>query len=239
VVEVEERGLSALEEDRLVGVECLVEHLDRVDHVRGESGAEFGELLHHTVDEQRLATEGGDLGVVVDALGTHRIGECGWVEHVARTEADASCLVGIGGSDALERRADLLVAATRLVQRIEALVPREDQVRLAADPELGAADAATFEGVDLAEQGGEVDDDPVPDDGDDVRIEHPARDQLQGVALAADDDGVTGVVPALIADDVAVLGGEQVDDLCLALVTPLGSNDNGDGHGTLLGRKGT
>ena len=64
----------------------------------------------------------------------------------------------------------------------------------------------------------------------------PLGHQLQGVALAADDDGVAGVVATLVAHDVAVLLGEQVDDLGLALVTPLGPDDDGDGH---IGADGT
>ena len=41
--------------------------------------------------------------------------------------------------------------------------------------------------------------------------------------VTIDDDGVAGVVATLVAgDDVEVLG-EPVDDLALALVTPLGA----------------
>ena len=58
----------------------------------------------------------------------------------------------------------------------------------------------------------------------------PLGDELEGVALTADDDRVAGVVPALVAHDVAVLLGEQVDDLGLALVAPLGADDDGDRH---------
>ena len=61
-------------------------------------------------------------------------------------------------------------------------------------------------------------------------VQHAARDELQRVPLAADDDGVTGVVAALVAHHVGVLLGEQIDDLRLALVTPLGADDDGDGH---------
>ena len=77
---------------------------------------------------------------------------------------------------------------------------------------------------------------PLPITGHDVVVEDAARDQLEGVAVAADDDGVPGVVATLVAHDVAVLLGQQVDDLGLALVTPLGADDDGDGHGTLPGR---
>ena len=90
--------------------------------------------------------------------------------------------------------------------------------------------AAGLERVDLANSVGQVDHDAVADHRDDVVVEDAARHELQGVALAADDDRVAGVVAALVAHDVAVLLGQQVDDLGLALVAPLGADDDGDGH---------
>ena len=79
---------------------------------------------------------------------------------------------------------------------------------------------------------------PLRDDRHDVVVQDAARDQLQRVALVADDHGVPGVVTALVAHDVAVLLRQQVDDLGLALVAPLGANDDGDRHGTLLAELG-
>ena len=63
-----------------------------------------------------------------------------------------------------------------------------------------------------------------------MRVEHAAGDELQGVTLTAHDDRVAGVVTTLVAHHVGVLLGEQIDDLRLALVTPLGADDDGDRH---------
>ena len=75
-----------------------------------------------------------------------------------------------------------------------------------------------------------VDDHAVADHRRDVVVEHAARDQLEGERLAVDDDGVPGVVAALVAHDHRHLFGEEVGELALALVTPLGSDDDGGGH---------
>ena len=71
---------------------------------------------------------------------------------------------------------------------------------------------------------------PLPITGTTWSYRMPLGIELEGVALTADHDGVAGVVAALVAHDVAVLLGEQVDDLGLALVAPLGADDDGDGH---------
>jgi len=43
--------------------------------------------------------------------------------------------------------------------------------------------------------------------------------------LAVDDERMTGVVTALVADDNVRVAGEQIDDLAFAFVTPLGADD--------------
>ena len=63
-------------------------------------------------------------------------------------------------------------------------------------------------------------------------VEDPARDELQGESLAAHDDRVTGVVATLVAHDNAHVFGEEVGELALSLVAPLGSDHHGRGHVT-------
>ena len=51
------------------------------------------------------------------------------------------------------------------------------------------------------------------------------RQQGQLVGLVADDQRMAGIVPALEAHDDVGPVGEPIDDLALALVTPLGADD--------------
>ena len=53
---------------------------------------------------------------------------------------------------------------------------------------------------------------------------------MQDVFLAADDDGVPGVVAALGAHDDVRLLGEHVDDFAFAFVAPLGADQDRIGH---------
>jgi hypothetical protein len=90
--------------------------------------------------------------------------------------------------------------------------------------------------TELADQYLRVDDAPGPDRarlaGDD-----PARDLADFVGLPVDDDRVARVRAALItADEVGVLS-EEIDDLALALVAPLGADDDGGRHGAQSGRR--
>jgi hypothetical protein len=52
------------------------------------------------------------------------------------------------------------------------------------------------------------------------------RNQVQDGLLAADDQRVAGVVTALEAHDGADFPGKQIDDLALAFIAPLGTEND-------------
>ena len=59
-----------------------------------------------------------------------------------------------------------------------------------------------------------------------ARMQDAGRNQRQHRLDAVDDERVAGVVPALEARDRADAFGQQVDDLALAFVAPLGADDD-------------
>ena len=75
-----------------------------------------------------------------------------------------------------------------------------------------------------------VDHDAVADHAALAGVEDPGRDQVELPRLAVADDRVAGVVAALEAHDGVGVLGEQVDDLALALVAPLGADDHDAWH---------
>ena len=83
-----------------------------------------------------------------------------------------------------------------------------------------------FSALDLLVQHARVDHHAVADRADLARVEDPRRDQVELEHLVVADDRVAGVVAALEADHEVGLLGEQVGDLPLALVAPLGADDH-------------
>jgi probable phosphoglycerate mutase len=156
------------------------------------------------------------------------------VEQVLDPQADAGRLVGVGRADTPLGGAQAVLAQLALGEAVELGVVRHDQVGVAADLEPGAVDAAGLEPVDLGHQHGGVDHHPVADHRSDPRVKNAAGHELQGEGFLADDDGVAGVVAALVADHDLHLLGEQIGQLALALVAPLGADDHGTGHARLL-----
>ncbi len=79
---------------------------------------------------------------------------------------------------------------------------------------------------DLLEQGLGRQDHPVADQATDARPQDPGGHQVQDSLDPVDDQGVTRVVAPLKSHHGGDPVSEQIDDLALALVTPLGANDD-------------
>ena len=84
--------------------------------------------------------------------------------------------------------------------------------------------------VDFLQQAGRIEDHAGGDHALDLGAENAAGDERELEGLAAGDDGMAGVGPALVADDDIVLLGEQIDDLALGLIAPLQSDDTRGRH---------
>ena len=232
MVQVEEGGLRPLEEDVLAGLQRLVHQVDRVGDVRLQPGRQVVEVGGRDLVDGRRE-------LVVD-LGEHRrlvlehqrelLAEDLGVVEVLHADADAGCLVGVRRSDAALGGAEGVLAQVPLRHPVDQLVVREDQVGVARHLEPRAVDPAGLEHGDLVQQDLGVDHDAVPDDRGDVAVEHAARDQLEREGLPVHDERVTGVVAPLVAHHQVHLLGEEVGEPTLALVTPLGSDDDGRRH---------
>jgi len=115
-----------------------------------------------------------------------------------------------------------LPPAAVLARLVQGDVVRHDQRRRRADLQARThLDAVALELGDLLLQGRRVQHHAVADQAQRVGAQDAGRDQVQHGLLAADDQGVAGVVAALEAHDRADFLGQQVDDLALALVAPL------------------
>jgi hypothetical protein len=154
----------------------------------------------------------------------HGLGERRRVGEIADTYATPRDLVFVGGADAARGRADLALAAPRFAQQVQLAVVRQDEVRLVADEQaIADVDSRARELVDLCEERLRVDHDTVADHAGDAFVQNARRQQPQHELPAARVDGVPGVVSSLVSGDDGEVAGEEVDDLALAFIAPLGA----------------
>ena len=134
-----------------------------------------------------------------------------------------AALSRVAGADAAARGADPQLAEPRLARVVEQHVVGHDQVRVGGDLEPAHVDVAPLEALDLLEQHARVDHDPVADRARLAGVEDAGGDQVELELLVAAHDRVAGVVAALEADHEVGLLGEQVRDLPLSFIAPLGA----------------
>ena len=231
MIEVEQRGLRAFEEHALAVAQRTVDEQGRVRDVgpqplRVALGAR-DDLLQvercRAVDalEPDVLLGERDLDLLAQDLG---------VEQVLHSDAEPRRLVRVGRADAPPGRADLQVPEPSLAGAVDRDVPRHDQVRVPGDPHRVGRDAARLEIVELLDEDPRVDHAPGAEDAL-LAPEDPRGHVLELVRLAVRDDRVPGVRPTLVAADEIRMLRQQVDDLPLALVPPLGAHDDGGRHG--------
>ena len=149
------------------------------------------------------------------------------VEQLAEHDGLLLVLIGIDGRDAAQRGAVLLIFQAGLLQTVERAVEGEDDGGTLRDLQIlrRDADAVRTEIVDLAAQVFQIDDDAVAEHIHNALGENTGRDEMQGKLAVLIDDGMTGVVAALIANDNIIILCDEVDHAALAFIAPVDADD--------------
>ena len=134
MVDVEHRGLAALEHDDVAGVQRVVQQQRRVDTIGRQALGVREQVVDDLVDGDRATVEDLHQQVVLlveralDLLPQDVL-----VEEVLHADADAVDLVGVGRTDAAAGRADHALAEEALGDLVERAVVLRDDVRVRAD----------------------------------------------------------------------------------------------------------
>ena len=238
VVEVQEGALGAFQDDAFVLFQEVLHHLFGGAHAGAEAGGPLAALFQDGGGVQGLGVvDGGDDAVFHCHGGVDAVGEVVVVEEVAHTDAVAGGFVHIGGADALSGGADGGGAAGLFLEVVQEDVVGHNDVGAVADEEVVGVDALLLEGGDFGEEDIGVDDDAVADDAGDAGPADAGGDEVQLEFAPVVDDGVAGVVAAGVAHYAIGLSGKVVDDLALALVAPLPSDNGVSRHCSLCSWK--
>ena len=190
-INVEHGGVGTLDQNLLAVLEGLVGVLDGIDGHLIDALGDVAVELQLALDVDLEAGEGPHVvvGQVAEALL-----EVLEVAKIADADAVALDLGGVGRSDALFGGADLVPTEAVLKGAVDLLVEIKDQVGAVGnlDPAL-VLDATGREGIELIEEGGEMDDDTVANDAGGLVVEDARGKQMELVLLSLDDDGMTSV----------------------------------------------
>ena len=240
-IDVEHARLGAFEQDALALVEGVVEVFDRVGDERLELAGvaavppEDGRFVHalgaavpaESVGDfpqrrphRRGLVQLSQLEVDLFHPSVQPLAEQRRTVQVAHANAHARHLVAVARTDASARGSQRPVPG--LGQAFHDAVIRHDHMGAVGDLQpSGNCQAAALELVNLLDQQRWVHDHAVGDDARLAVADDPGRDQMEGIPLVTDDDGMAGVGPALVANDDVGIPGEGVKHLRLAFITPL------------------
>jgi hypothetical protein len=170
------------------------------------------------------------------------------VKEVAHAQTAAGHLGAVGWADALLGGACKMSAAGRLLrswrvrtnealaelyllEAIDLLVHVEHDMRAVGDVDAALGlEPMLLQRLELLEEARHVDDAAAADDVDAVGVDEARGQDVEVVRDAVGDNGVARVVTALgTAADLRFVC-EDVGELALAFVAPLGAEDNSDGH---------
>ena len=157
-------------------------------------------------------------------------GKAAGVAQVLRAQGAAGHFVFVGGADAPARGADFFAAAL-LARGFAGHVQRgvqgqDERAGFAHAQALAHLHAGFFQLGNFFQQLGRREHDAVADVARHARAHDAAGDEVQRRALAANDQGVARVVPALKAHHALRAFGEPVHQLAFAFIAPLGADDN-------------
>ena len=232
MIEVEEGGLRALEQDAVPGLERLVDHQRGVRDQRQDPGREAVEQFPRAGDVRRdpLRAPAEQLAVPGDQVGEPLVAILRMAQ-IPEPEAPAGRLVGVRRADAPAGGADPVLPEPFLLPRLDRPVHREDDLGPVREEQVGRGIApGRLQHLHFLEEGERVHDAAVADDGADARVEHRGGKQVQDELPASGDDRVSRVVAAPEPHHRVEARGEDVDELALPLVTPLGPDDRQSGH---------
>src|SRR5690554_2603003 len=228
VVDVQQRALGTLEHDIGTLAAQLVQTGSHVDYQGLQPVGKGQRLFQGLLEVDRL-----DLVIVLqhEVVVIQYLAELGGkalaMEQVTDAQAAAGYLVLVGRTDTTTGGADLGFAAGVLAGLIQRHVVGQDQRTGGAEAQAVAYRHATgFQPAHFLDQRFREQHHTVADVANDIFAQDPRGDQVQHCLFAIDHQGVAGLVTALIAHDGGYLIGQQIDDLALALITPLGAQDD-------------
>ena len=228
MVDVEQRALRAFEHHALALASVLIQQFGDIRHQRTQTFGKRLELGKGLSDIHGVAFKivlEREVMVLHDFLELVRERPC--IQQVGDTQPAARDLVLVRRADATASGADGVLATRLFARVVERHVMRQDQrAGLAHAQALDYLHAVLRKLVNFLEQRIHRQHHAVADKAHHAVAQYARGNQVQYRLLAVDDERMPGVVSALKTHHRMRAIGEQIDNFSLALVTPLGADDD-------------
>ncbi len=228
-VDVEQGSLRALKQNLLASLVSLESNNGSVRHVLRKllaialvfliDSVQVACLAAVNLCDDKVLQLAGFLDLLLQHLGVYQ---------VVHADTDTLVLVGVAGADSSAGGADIhagLLGLKFLGQLVEKSVPRHDDVCTRVNTQIIAGNAALIHALYFFKKYGRVNHNAAADKAESFGVQDSGGEQVELVNLVAVNYGVTSVVSAAGTYYDISLRSHDVDDLSLALVAPLGSDN--------------
>ena len=177
-----------------------MQHVDSVGNIRNKSLSKHYKSCDYFFYIKRLTANRLEHCKGCRCALAHQLLKTSQVTHISCTNTYPQRFVRVCGSNSLQSCTDLCITESIFGNSIKRLVPRKNKLSKARDFQSRAGHTTTFQNINLVKQRRHVDNDSVANYRSDVFVQDSARNKLQCIALIAYDNGMAGVVSALIAN---------------------------------------
>ena len=227
MIDVEQRRLRALQQDRSSGGSFLVKKVAGISYERSETFYKFRSFVKDLLSIQRLSAIGLD-----ETVGVFQVALNARTQHLRRQSirdpnTPAAGFVFVRGPDPAQCRANPFITQTLFAGVIQRAMIRKNQMRARTDLHSLRRyhNPLSHQSIGFFEEGFRIDHHAVAQHARFSLVHDAGRQQVEHKGLVTDLNRMARVMPALITgDDVEALG-EQVDNLALAFIAPLGADD--------------
>ena len=236
-VNVAQRAELGFEHDALAGLFSLIEVLAGIADVRCKLRAEFAAPRQHILKLIRFRAVDILNGQVLPLQNAGQpLFKIRRVQKLPHHDGLLLIFVGIDRRDAAQGRAVFLILQTGFLQTVERTMVREDDGGALGNFEILRRNghARVLQRLNFTAQALQIDHDAVAQHVYNARQADAGGDEMKGEFAVLIHDGVARVVAALIPHDAVEVPSDQVADLALALIAPLGSNQHCRAHELLL-----
>ena len=149
-----------------------------------------------------------------------------FVHEIAHADTDTVDLICIAGSDAVLCGPDLAAPFSGFFCLIDTDMVWEYHLGAGGNLEMSGIDALIFQPFHFFEKTLRVHDYAGPDNADGAGIHNARGHQAKRICLASRNDCMTCVIAALGTNDYICLRCKIIDNLALAFIAPLGTNNH-------------
>ena len=224
MVDIEEGSLCAFKQNVFAGAEQLIHNNAGIGNVRTQLFCISQIFLQYSIIGKRFCTVNfGDNSIFCFQINLQLISKGFGLHQIADTDAYASNLIHVAGTDAAFGGADFVIAQCFLLQLIKTLMIRQNNVCTVRNNQIAAINALFLHAGDFSQHNAGVDYNAVAQNVSLIIEQYAGWQQTQLIINVVNYNGMTCIGTAAVTNYSVSLLRQIVNNFTFTLIAPLGT----------------